>query len=543
MTNLVLKNPYPGFEKGLNKPFGASDKEYFYGRQEDINNIKLKLRQNKLLLLRSLPKAGKTSLIEAGLIPTLESKGYLTQYSNDWKVLKIDCKGDPIRNVAEAFANAAYLFKNKMQPNLEEIYYSQFTKKETALKNHLEENAVLKKINLLIVIDDFNQLFEPASSKDKSIKFLKMIYQISLSKSLSVYMLISVSNNDLKEPLLLNYPEILKKFDSCTYQLHNLDANELKKAILAPAKKEDVIIEDDVCQMIMDEIFHQPDQLPKLQRYLNRTWWEFKNHKNKESIINLKLYNLANGTNSKKLIEEDVSSFEKPIENQFQNTAQNSIQANDFQRNTNFSYQEIFDNLDIAHQNCCKMTIGIMANIQTKQISFENITSITNSNRQIITDLLFSFSTVFSQKNENLIFNLPKETLMKEWEITKDWISKENDYKEQYLLICKATIRHYIEEEPLENVMTKVELVNALLWRNKFKPKEVWANLYNSQYEMAMDFLDKAKTELNVDEGLKSEEKSIKAILQKPNLISLNENKQDLSNEANPIKKIVLKKK
>lgn len=543
MTNLVLKNPYPGFEKGLNKPFGASDKEYFYGRQEDINNIKLKLRQNKLLLLRSLPKAGKTSLIEAGLIPTLESKGYLTQYSNDWKVLKIDCKGDPIRNVAEAFANATYLFKNKMQPNLEEIYYSQFTKKETALKNHLEENAVLKKINLLIVIDDFNQLFEPASSKDKSIKFLKMIYQISLSKSLSVYMLISVSNNDLKEPLLLNYPEILKKFDSCTYQLHNLDANELKKAILAPAKKEDVIIEDDVCQMIMDEIFHQPDQLSKLQRYLNRTWWEFKNHKNKESIINLKLYNLANGTNSKKIVEEDVSSFEKPIENQFQNTAQNSIQANDFQRNTNFSYQEIFDNLDIAHQNCCKMTIGIMANIQSKQISFENITSITNSNRQIITDLLFSFSTVFSQKNENLIFNLPKETLMKEWEITKDWISKENDDKEQYLLICKATIRHYIEEEPLENVMTKVELVNALLWRNKFKPKEVWANLYNSQYEMAMDFLDKAKTELNVDEGLKSEEKSIKAILQKPNLINLNENKQDLSNEASPIKKIVLKKK
>jgi len=542
MTNLVLKNPYPGFEKGLNKPFGASDKEYFYGRQDDINNIKLKLRQNKLILLRSLPRAGKTSLIEAGLIPTLESKGYLTQYSNVWKILRIDCKGDPIKNVAEAIANAAYLFKNKMQPNLEEIYYSQFNIKDTALKNHLEENAVLKKINLLIVIDDFYHLFESVSNKDKSIKFLKMIYHISLSKSLSVYMLISVNNNDLREPLLLKHPEMLKKFDSCIYQLHNLDAKDLKKAILEPAKKEDVVIEEDVCQTIMDEIFHQPDQLPKLQRYLNRTWWEFKNHKNKESIINLKLFNLANGTSSKKIVEE-ISNYENPNYNQIVNIDEKIIHVNDFQNNTASTYQDIFDNFDVSHQNCCMMTIGILANLQNKQISFEDISSITNSNRQTITDLLYSFNKIFSQKNEHLILNFSKETLINEWSITKEWINRENENKDQYLFICNATVRHYIEEEPLENVMTKVDLVNALLWRNKFKPKEVWANLYNSQYEMAMDFLDKAKSELNIDEKLKSEEIVNKSNIEKPNYINLNKNKQDMAREANPIKKIVLKKK
>ena len=91
--------------------------------------------------------------------------------------------------------------------------------------------------------------------------------------------------------------------------------------------------------------------------------------------------------------------------------------------------------------------------------------------------------------------------------------------------------------------MTKVDLVNALLWRNKFKPKEVWANLYNSQYEMAMDFLDKAKSELNIDEKLKSEEIVNKSNIEKPNYINLNKNKQDMAREANPIKKIVLKKK
>ncbi|MBK8720790.1 MAG: hypothetical protein IPL95_00445 [Saprospiraceae bacterium] len=548
MTSLVLKNPYPGFEKGLNKPFGESDREYFYGRQNDINKIKLKLRQDKLVVLKSLPRAGKTSLIEAGLIPALESKGYLTQFSNDWKFLKIECKGDPILNLANALSNATYLYKNKVKPNLEEIFYQQFLKKDTALKHYFEDNPTLKKINLLLIIDDFNLLFEEQSKKDKSLKFIKLIYQLSLSKSLSVYTLISLNNNDLKEPLLMSNPDILKKFNESVYQLHNLDINDLKMAIVAPAKKEDVNIEEVLCQTIIDELYLQPDQLPKLQRYLNRTWWEFKNHKNKESSISLKLFNIANGTNSKK-IDDELSLEPNPITSQ---TIESQLEESNELRQpeSNFvslGYHEIYLSMDPSLQKCCQSIIGILANSPKKQISFDELATITNTNRHEITDVVYKFPEVFLQKSDSLILQKTKSELQKDWSQSTEWIEKEAENIAFYISICEATVKHYIEEIPLENVLSRVDFVNALLWKNKFKPKESWANLHNSQFEMAMDLLEKAKLELGfenemAEEKMVNEKKTIKIGIQNtsssPSPIIQIEN-----NDEQPIKKIVLKKK
>ncbi len=510
MATLSLKNPYPGFEKGLNRPFDDTDKEFFFGRQDDIANIKLRLRKNKLVVLSSYPRVGKTSLIHAGLVPSLESKGYLTQFGLGWKFLRIECSGDPIWNLAETIASAPFLYKNKVKPNLEEVLYQQLLKKNTALIHIFEDISILKKFNLLLIIDDINYLFDPKSDAKKATKFLQLIYQLHSVTDLSVYTLVSIGNNDLKEPLLVGLPDILKKFKSNLYQLHNLDPNALKMAIMAPARKEDVKVEDEVCQTLIEELALVPDQLPKLQRYLNRAWWEYKSHKNKEASINLKLFNAANGTSAKAAA---VSAKETDVLTEYTSqTIANTAPIESLETNIlNVNYQSIFDSFDPSLKKCCKSIVGLLLGSPKNIMTYEDLAVIGQAQRHEITDVCYKFPDLFFQKNDQLQLIKTQQELAKEWRIVNDWVAEEKANAAQYQKLCAASVAHYIDEQPIEQVMSKEEFTEVVAWKLNYQPTEAWANLYNTQFEMAMDLLEKATKELGINPAnlLKKEPKVI----------------------------------
>ena len=67
---LPLLEPYVG-----PRPFKL-DEKYFYGRDAEIRELRDLLIARHVVLLYSPSGAGKTSLIQAGLIPQLEARSY-----------------------------------------------------------------------------------------------------------------------------------------------------------------------------------------------------------------------------------------------------------------------------------------------------------------------------------------------------------------------------------------------------------------------------------------------------------------------------------
>ncbi len=65
------KNPYVG-----PKPFTRSDEELFFGRIADIIDLYSQVSSHRTVLFYAQSGAGKSSLLNAGLIPKLESEGY-----------------------------------------------------------------------------------------------------------------------------------------------------------------------------------------------------------------------------------------------------------------------------------------------------------------------------------------------------------------------------------------------------------------------------------------------------------------------------------
>src|SRR5687767_11468505 len=72
----VINNPFKGPES-----FTESDKNAFYGRNKEITDLIQLIDQYTLTLLYSKSGVGKTSMINAGLIPLLEKyRNYVPVY-------------------------------------------------------------------------------------------------------------------------------------------------------------------------------------------------------------------------------------------------------------------------------------------------------------------------------------------------------------------------------------------------------------------------------------------------------------------------------
>jgi hypothetical protein len=62
----VERDPYPGM-----RPFREDDASYFFGREDDLNSLEQALTDNDIVVVTGAAQIGKTSLVQAGLLPRL----------------------------------------------------------------------------------------------------------------------------------------------------------------------------------------------------------------------------------------------------------------------------------------------------------------------------------------------------------------------------------------------------------------------------------------------------------------------------------------
>ena len=66
------------------RPLHADDREVLVGRDADKSRFRREVTQHRLILLTGMTGVGKTSLLEAGLVPDLRESGYTVALCRDW---------------------------------------------------------------------------------------------------------------------------------------------------------------------------------------------------------------------------------------------------------------------------------------------------------------------------------------------------------------------------------------------------------------------------------------------------------------------------
>jgi WD40 repeat protein len=216
--------PYPGM-----KPFGLEDNDRFFGRDQEIAELIERLRLHPFITVIGPSGSGKSSLVFAGLIPTLKKSRLLG--TGEWQI-------------------------RSMRPG---------ETPETTLRKTLGEEAQVESARVLLLIDQFEELFTLA--KEEAIPFQESL--LKLAKTTNVYLILTVRADfyaDLMTSLL--WPEIQK------YRLEVVPLNEtgLRQAILKPAENVGVFVEPALVERLVADAAGEPGILPLIQETLVLLW-------------------------------------------------------------------------------------------------------------------------------------------------------------------------------------------------------------------------------------------------------------------------------
>ncbi|MCU7244286.1 MAG: WD40 repeat domain-containing protein [Microcystis aeruginosa WS75] len=266
---LITGSPYLGLFK-----FEEGDKDKFFGRDKWIIELTNYLEEKNVLLLLGASGSGKSSLVQAGLIPKLKDDFGASKLVNLTFVPDVH----PFKSFSGCLAP-------KYRQSKAEI--AQSVQEDTLIKvvEGLKNNSDL----WFIFIDQFEELFTRTPKTERDI-FIKSLVKL-IEKNNSLVKIVMTMRADFLDKLS-PYPSLGKIHDQYSKMLTDMDESELRLAIAEPAARNGVIFEKGLINQIIADFYEQAGSLPLLQYTLDLLWE--KDHI-QERVLNIKTYQEIGG--------------------------------------------------------------------------------------------------------------------------------------------------------------------------------------------------------------------------------------------------------
>lgn len=224
--------PYPGMV-----PFSAADAERFFGREQEIRDLRHKLRHQDFLLVIGPSGSGKSSLVFAGLVPEQQR-----QDRDHWLIRAMRPGATPC---------------NALKATLGDLIN---------LQDDLPTFQQSSQSTLLLIVDQFEEIFvqAPRSEQDAFIILLKALRQVKGCK------LVLTLRADFF-PDLMN-SDLWPVDPSQREEIAPLRGDALRRAIEQPATNVGVFLEAGLVERLLADAADEPGVLPLLQETLVLLW-------------------------------------------------------------------------------------------------------------------------------------------------------------------------------------------------------------------------------------------------------------------------------
>ena len=298
-----IQSPYPGL-----RPYREDEKDNFYGRDKDSQILSDKLIANRLTLLFAASGVGKSSLLNAAVIPELKSptgKNLPVIVHNDWVKAPLQSLSDSIR-------------KSLQQTVQQDVKSSQ------TLAELIQFYTLFSRHPLILILDQFEEFFRYQRHSDGFQAFIKQLTEVILNTQLPVSICLSM-REDFALELNAFKPELPKVLFKNYYRLEELSPASTQQAILQPLKKAGYNFEEGLLDELIQDLLDQktdrnPKQLsqeeqqkstapPYLQIVCLQLWQRDKNDKDK--LIRKATYYKAGRAEglSKNYINSELANF------------------------------------------------------------------------------------------------------------------------------------------------------------------------------------------------------------------------------------------
>ena len=494
-----LKNPFPGL-----RPFHEDEQHLFFGRESQIDTMIDELSATRFLAVVGGSGSGKSSLVNCGLKPALR-RGMMSSAGTSWRMAQFRPGSDPIKVLAKALVQVDGLFR--MQDiegvSVEEIVEANLRMSKLGLVDAYEQAMLPPSTNLLVVVDQFEELFryrnlQPSSggvegTDDKAVAFVNLLLE-AVSSTHSIYVVITMRSDFLGDcAQFFGLPEAINQGQ---YLVPRMTRDERRAAIAGPVAVADGEISPILLTRLVNDVGDNPDQLSILQHALNRTWAEWQ-RAGTIGAMDLKHYE-AIGTMTHALDYHAERAYGE-LRDDRQRTVCEKV------------FQAITDK-------------GTDARGIRRPTSVATLCALTGATTEELTSVLAAFrkpsrSFVMPPTQEAIapdtVIDISHESLMRVWNRLKAWVDEEARSASQYRRLAENAERHAASEAGL---MTDPELSLMLDWLQKRQPNAAWGDRYRPGFAKAIEFLEESRQKR--DEALAAEKERQRRELRRTRLVA-----------------------
>jgi len=255
----MVDSPYRGL-----KFFREEDAAFFFGREtaaaEIMERLSRRLEKPGLLIVSGVSGAGKSSLLRAGVLPRLRGEGLANEPGSAlWPCLVITPTQEPLNELASNIAsltgtNAASI-RRELDDNPSRFALT-VRQVAAARANEPAENLDHHPRRLLLVVDQFEQVFTQCAEEDQQRTFIAALHAAVTtghgSSQVPAALIVLVVRADF-ETRCADYAELAAAVQD-RYLVTSMTPRQLRLAITEPAKKAGSSIDDALVDTLLREV-------------------------------------------------------------------------------------------------------------------------------------------------------------------------------------------------------------------------------------------------------------------------------------------------
>jgi hypothetical protein len=233
-----LINPFKELQS-----FNENDQNVFFGRTIEIKELIEKIRKYNIVGLFGESGAGKTSLINAGLIPDFKKEGF--------NIIPIRCLDEPIKRIRDC------LFKKLVELNVSEEDINKLFGTDSFAHLIIQLKDIIQKQNLqlIIIVDQFEEIFTRSRATEKE-QFAKGVTEILINQIFNgkLYLLLSLREDFIGD--LWDWAHLNKLEDAWVhqYRIGRLNEDKTYNAITQPLKYLNIKYEESFVRKLISEL-------------------------------------------------------------------------------------------------------------------------------------------------------------------------------------------------------------------------------------------------------------------------------------------------
>ncbi len=476
------KNPFPGL-----RPFREDEEYLFFGRENQVDAMVDKLAATHFLAVVGTSGSGKSSLVNCGLRPALHG-GLMARAGTSWRMAQFRPGNDPMRALARALAEDGVLFKGYQAAGLTlaEIVDTTLRMSKLGLIDIYEQANLGKDVNLLVVVDQFEELFrysQPAAGQQQSVTgvieeataFVNLLLAAKEQTSFPIYIVLTMRSDFLGD--CTQFSGLAEAINAGQYLVPRMTRDERRAAISGPVGVGGAEISPVLLTRLVNDVGDNPDQLSILQHALNRTWarWEGSGD---HGPLDLPHYQ-AIGTMAHALDQHAEKAYAEL---------------------TTARQRHICEKLFKALTDKATDPRGVR-----RPTKLETLCALAEATPAEITQVIDVFrkpsrSFLMPPAEDALeartVIDISHESLMRVWERLKSWADQEAQSAHMYWRLAETAVLH---DKGQAGLWDDPDLQGAIDWQENNRPNKDWAQRYDPGFDGAMAFLKKSKEARDIE--------------------------------------------